>query len=334
MDEEALEEWLSRPTPRLRQALDGFAGDLLILGAGGKMGPSLARMARRALPPSQQVFAVSRFTSPDARHQLARHGVEAISCDLLDRAAVARLPQAGSIIFMAGQKFGTQDRPEATWMMNAVVPAIVAERYPATRTVVFSTGCVYALTEVASGGSREEDRLEPPGEYAHSCLARERIFAHYAKLHQSPTVMFRLNYAIDLRYGVLHDIARKVWERQPVDVTMGHVNVIWQGDANARALQALAYATCPPNVINVTGRECLSVRYLAERFAAIFGVGLQTSGGEGPVAWLSNANPSFELFGEPTVPLEEMIEATAAWIRQGGRSLNKPTHFESQDGRF
>ncbi len=334
MNSEDLEEWLSRPTEEVVKILKHLPGDILVLGAGGKMGPSLARMARRALPKSRQVFAVSRFSSMAAKADLERHGVQAISCDLLDRNAVAQLPDAANVIFMAGQKFGTSDSPELTWMINSVVPSIVAERYAGSRMVVFSTGCVYPLTTEASGGSVESDGLAPPGEYASSCVARERIFTHYSRAARTPVLIFRLNYAIDLRYGVLHDIAQKVWNGQAVDVTTGHVNVIWQGDANARALQSLSLATSPPSILNVTGQECISVHWLADRFAQLMNRSLQITGTETDKAWLSNATKSFDLFGEVSVSLDQMIQATAAWVENGGQSLGKPTHFETNDGKF
>lgn len=334
LTEDALEEWLSRPAPAVVEALRALEGDVMVLGAGGKMGPTLARMARRALEPGREVLAVSRFSSARARAGLEAHGVKVIPCDLLDRAAVSALPDAPNLIFMAGHKFGTSDAPELTWMMNAVLPAIVAERFAKARTVVFSTGCVYPFTPVDSGGSREEDALAPPGEYAHSCIARERVFTHFSKQHGTPCLIYRLNYAIDLRYGVLHDVARKVWLGEPVDVTMGHANVIWQGDANARALQCLAHAQSPPAILNVTGRETVRIRALAERFGALLGRAPVITGQEAPTAWLSNAAKSYDWFGEPAVALDEMIEATAAWVRQGGASLGKPTHFESRDGNF
>ena len=329
-----LDEWLSRPTDQTIEALRQIDGDLIVLGAGGKMGPTLARMARRALPADRRVFAVSRYSSSSARADLEAHGVQTISCDLLNRDAVAKLPDAANVMYMAGHKFGTSDAPELTWMMNSVLPSIVAERYAGSRTVVFSTGCVYALTSVANGGSTENDPLSPPGEYAYSCIARERVFTHYAKTCGTPTLIFRLNYAIDLRYGVLYDIASKVWQNKPVDVTMGHVNVIWQGDANARALQSLALTQCPPKILNVTGRECLSVRWLAAQFGRLLERTPIITGKEADLAWLNNAAQSFDLLGDVTVSLEQMMTSTADWVKNGGVSLGKPTHFESHDGKF
>lgn len=334
MTNDELEEWLSRPTPALMQSLKTIDGDLLLLGAGGKMGPTLARMARRALPDHRTVYAVSRFTNDKAKRDLEQHGVIALPCDLLDRKAVSELPDAANVVFMAGQKFGTSDNPEATWMINGVLPSLAAERYANSRIVAFSTGCVYSLAPVSDNGSVESDSLNPPGEYAWSCVARERVFQHYAKTAKTRVLLFRLNYAIDLRYGVLHDVATRVWNNRPIDVAMGHVNVIWQGDANARALQCLALAENPASILNVTGRECIPIRWLAEQFGHLMKRNPIFTGYEADLAWLSNASRSFELFGDVTVSLDDMIQATSDWIRQGGTSLGKPTHFETPDGKF
>ena len=329
-----LDDWLSTPSPALVESLESIDGDILVLGAAGKMGPSLCHLARRALPESRRVIAVSRFSDDNVRRQLEEWGVSTIRCDLLNREAVAHLPDAANVIFMAGHKFGTSDRPELTWAMNAVVPAIVAERYRDARIVAFSTGCVYPFVPVTGGGAVETDALGPSGEYANSCVARERVFTHYSRQHGTPVLLFRLNYAIDLRYGVLHDIATKVLSHEPVDVTMGHVNVIWQGDANARALRCLAHTTSPPQPLNVTGKEVISVRDLAVRFGERFGVTPEIRGEESETAWLADATRSFELFGDVGVSLDEMIDATAHWLQNGGTSLGKPTHFEARDGKF
>ena len=340
-DEAALEEALSCPTPGLcRTFADLGGGDILVLGAGGKMGPTLARMARRALDAcgraGQKVIAVARFTDPAARRGLEAAGVVTVAADLSDRAQVQALPEAADVIFMAGQKFGTVDAPETTWMMNTYVPALVAERYagPSTRIVAFSTGCVYPNAPVTAGGSRESDPLEPVGDYANSCVGRERIFTHFANTLGTRVALFRLNYAIDLRYGVLVDIARKVRDGEPVDVAMGHVNVIWQGDANARALQCLAHAACPPFALNVTGPETVSVRALAHRFGERFGVAPILVGEEAGTALLSDASRSNALFGYPTVPLDTLVGWVADWLARGGRLLNKPTHYETRDGKY
>ena len=333
-----LEDQLSLPTAGVLDTLQSLQGDFMVLGAGGKMGPSLARMIRRGLDSlgqhERRVFAVSRFSSTAAAAELQQHGVQTLACDLLDRAAVQALPDVPNIIFMAGQKFGTQDAPELTWVMNTLVPAIVAERYPNSRILVFSTACVYPLTSTAGLGSTEEYPLAPPGDYANSCVGRERIFTHFSKQNGTLALMFRLSYAIDLRYGVLHDVAQKVAQGLPVDVTMGYANVIWQGDANARAIQCLSHTTQPPCALNVTGLERVSIRRLAEEFGRLLGRAPLIVGEEGPAAWLFDASRSYDWFGPPTVTLEEMIEATAQWVRQGGQSLGKPTHFETRDGNF
>lgn len=333
-----LDAQLSLPTPGVLDTLRRLEGDFMVLGAGGKMGPSLARMIRRGLDDlgqqQRQVYAVSRFSSPEAASELQRHGIKTIACDLLDRTAVQSLPEVPNILFMAGQKFGTRDAPELTWVMNTLVPAIVAERYAKSRIVVFSTGCVYPLTAANSRGSTEVDPQGPPGDYANSCVGRERLFTHFAQQNGTPVLLFRLSYAIDLRYGVLHDVAQKVAQGQPVDVTMGYANVIWQGDANARAIQCLERVSSPPCALNVTGLERLSIRWLAEQFGRLLGKQPQIVGTEGPTAWLFDASQSYGWFGPPSVSMDEMIQATAQWVGQGGSSLGKPTHFETRDGQF
>ena len=334
MNEAELEERLSRPTQGVVEVLRQLPGDLLILGAGGKMGPTLALMARRALDPRHRVLAVSRFSDVQLRDRLETAGITTIAADLLDATTLAQLPDAPNLIFMAGQKFGTQSAPHVTWAMNAIVPALVAERFAGRRTVVFSTGNVYPLTPVASGGPTEAHPVGPLGEYAMSCLARERIFEHAAATHGTPVAIVRLNYAIDLRYGVLVDVARRVRAGEPVALTMGHVNVIWQGDANARALQCLAIASSPATILNVTGGETLSIRWLAERFGERFGVTPRLAGEEAGDALLSNAARSMDQLGPPTVDLETMISWVAEWLEAGGPLLAKPTRFEEREGRF
>ncbi len=334
MNEAELDERLSRPTEGVIRVFRQLPGDLLVLGAGGKMGPTLAMMARRALDPRHRVVAVSRFREAGLRDRLEAAGITTIVADLLDPAALAALPEAPNLIFMAGQKFGTQSAPHVTWAMNAIVPARVSERFRAARTVVFSTGNVYPLTSIASGGPTEEHPVGPVGEYAMSCLARERIFEHAAAVHGTPVAIVRLNYAIDLRYGVLVDIARRVRSGEPVPLAMGHVNLIWQGDANARALECLALADSPATALNVTGPETLSVRWLAERFGERFGTAPRFTGTEQADALLSNAARSVTLFGPPTVTIDTMIGWVADWLEQGGPLLARPTHFEERAGQF
>ena len=328
-----LDERLSRPTEGVIEVLQQQGGDLLLLGAGGKMGPSLARMARRALDPRHRVVAVSRFSDPTAKTALEASGVETIAADLSDPAAVRALPDFPSIIHMAGQKFGTSAAPHTTWLMNAGVAALVSARFSGRRLVVFSTGNVYPLVPIGSGGARESDPVGPVGEYARSCLTRERLF-ETAAAAGSRVAIVRLNYANDLRYGVLVDTARRLWSGEPIPLTMGHVNVIWQGDANARALQCLGIAGSPATVLNLTGPETLSVRRLAEELGLRLGRPPRFEGSEAPDALLSNAARSVELFGPPTVALPTLLDWVAGWLLQGGRLLGKPTHFEERAGRF
>lgn len=335
--EPELELRLSEPTPAVMEALRAVPGDIIVLGAAGKMGPSLARMARRALDAlrrTDRVIAVSRFSSTDAEHRLRAANVDTIRCDLTDRDAVARLPDAPNVVFMAGQKFGTSGSPAATWVMNTIVPYHAAERFAGSRIVAFSTGNVYPLVPAGSGGAPEELAAAPVGEYAASCLGRERVLEFHSARQGTRVAIVRLNYAVDLRYGVLVDVARRVWRGEPVDVTMGWVNVIWQGDANARALQCLAHAASPPLVVNVTGGDTLSIRAAAQRFGELFGRPPVITGEEAPDALLSDASRSMELFGPPSVSTGQLILWVADWIQRGGPVLDKPTHFEEREGRF
>ena len=336
-DESELEELLSRPDRGAVQALERCPGDILILGAGGKMGPSLARMARRAADEAgtrRRVVAVSRFSSPSARSGLDQSGVETISCDLTDAAAVVGLPDAPNVIFMAGQKFGTRGAPSATWAANAAVPAFVASRFRTSRAVVFSTGNVYPLTPVASHGATETDTPAPIGEYASSCLGRERIFEHYLGAPNGALAIVRLNYANDLRYGVLVDIALAVRRGTPLDLRMGYVNIIWQGDANARAIACLAHASAPPFIVNLTGAETLSVRDLATRFGALFARDPIFHGVEASDALLSDTTLMQRTLGPPETPVEWMVAWVADWVERGGAMLGKPTSFQTRDGGF
>ncbi len=335
--ESDLETLLAAPSAPALAALQHLESDLLILGVGGKMGPTLARMAAQALArigSPFQVIAVARFSQPALRTKLESWGVKTVACDLLDRNALATLPASRNLIFMAGQKFGTTGAPSQTWAMNSYMPALVAERFTEARIVVFSTGNVYPLTPIAQGGAVESDPPEPVGEYANSCLGRERIFEHFSLTRGLRCAIMRLNYAIELRYGVLLDIAVKVQQGQPVDLSMGTANVIWQGDANAQALALLDHCATPPFVLNVTGPETVSVRRVAERFGQILGVAPHFTGSEAPTALLNNAAKAQRLFGYPRVALDQIIDWTAAWVQAGGVTLNKPTHFESRDGRF
>jgi dTDP-4-dehydrorhamnose reductase len=336
-DERELDERLSRPTPQDVAAMRRLEGDILVLGAGGKMGPSLARLARRATDEAgvhRRVTAVSRFRHGDLATQLAAGGVETISCDLLDPDAVALLPEAANVVLMAGRKFGTGGDPSLTWAMNAYLPTLVVRRFPEARVVVYSTGNVYPLVPVGNGGCREDHDLAPIGEYAQSALARERLVTFLAGIQENRVAILRINYAVELRYGVLRDLADRISARRPVDLTMGWVNVIWQRDANAVALRCLAGAAAPALVLNVTGPETLRVRELAGRIGVRLGIEPSFDGLEADTALLSDASRCRALFGPPTLDPLTLCDWVADWVRAGGRSLGTPTHFDERGGAF
>jgi nucleoside-diphosphate-sugar epimerase len=332
-----LEERLSRPSAADVEFMRELEGDLLILGVAGKMGPSLARRARRAADEAgvrKRIVGVARFSNPRVREELESAGVETICADLLDEEQLQALPELPNVIYMAARKFGTTGNEYLTWALNTYLPGRVAERFRRSRIVAFSSGNVYPLVPIAHGGPTEATPPDPVGEYAQSVLGRERMFEYFSARYGTPVTLLRLNYAIDLRYGVLVDIALKVYQRQPVNLAMGQVNVIWQGDANSVALRAFRLCQSPPAVLNVTGPETVSVRSLAWKFARRFGVEPIFEGTEAPTALLSDASLCHRLFGYPEVTLEQMIEWVAEWIRAGGVLWNKPTHFEVRDGRF
>jgi nucleoside-diphosphate-sugar epimerase len=329
-----LEDLLSAPSDADLAFLGEWPGDILVLGAGGKMGPSLARLAARGsrqAGASRRIVAVSRFGSPEARRHLEAWGVETISCDLLDRSALDQLPDSPNVLFLAGRKFGSTDNQPLTWATNVLLPAAAAERYRGSRIVALSSGNVYPL---AAQAANEETPPAPIGEYAQSVLGRERVFEYFSGRDGTPVTLIRLNYAIDLRYGVLLDIGQRVFAGSAVPLAMGSVNVIWQRDANSMVLRALALAASPPRILNVTGPEILSVRWIAQRFAAHFGVDPRFEGSEGANALLNDASQCRRLLGEPLMGIEQMIALTAEWIRAGGATHNKPTHFEVRDGAF
>jgi nucleoside-diphosphate-sugar epimerase len=330
----ALEEFMTAPGPELAADLAKVPGDILILGVAGKMGPTLARLAKRAAP-DKRIVGVARFSDPAARAVLEAAGVETVACNLLDRQAVEALPKLPNVVYMAAMKFGATGNPALTWAMNVHAPAIVAETFAAARIVAFSTGCVYPFVPVAGGGAIEATpATPPPGDYAASCVGRERMFEHFSQRLGTAGRIVRLNYAIDMRYGVLHDIGTKVRDGAAIDLSMGHVNVIWQGDANSVALRCLANTTAPTTPINVTGTQTIAVRDLAEAFGRRFGRAPKLTGREAPEGWISNAARMVAEFGPPRVPLERMIDWTADWLSRGMTSLGKPTHYEVRDGRF
>ncbi len=337
LSSEKLDERLSEPTERLIELMRRLDGDLIILGVAGKMGVTLALAARRACDEagdSKRVIGVSRFSDERARKTLEDRGVETVACDLLDARAVAALPNTENVVFMAGKKFGTEGAPAETWAANVVVPMNVASHFTASRVVAFSTGCVYALTVPDSGGSTEDDPPDPVGEYAQSCLGRERVFEHFSARNGQPLVLFRLNYAIDLRYGVLHDIARSIQRGEEVNLSVGYFNCISQREANEWALLALEHGLIGGRTLNVTGAEIHSVREVAEALGQRMNREVRFSGEPGRRCYLSNTRLARELFGEPTTSIEELVESTAWWVSNGGESLGKPTHFEVSDGKF
>lgn len=335
--EEELENIMAEPSPDTVALMKRLDGDIAILGIAGKMGLSLGALAVRAIQAagvSRQVYGISRFSDNAAMATLEKSGVIPLRCDLLDPAAVRKLPQLPNVIFMAGRKFGTDGQESLTWAMNTIVPANVCGHFSRSRIVAFSTGCVYPLVPVERVGCVESDPPEPVGEYAQSCLGRERVFEYFSHSGKTPVCLLRLNYALDLRYGVIHDLARTIWEGRPVSRTVGHFNGIWQGDANAQAILALDCCATPPKILNITGPETLSVVDVAETLGRHMGKPVSYEGTPGPVAYLNNASHSHSLFGYPRVPVAHVIRWTAEWVMQGGRSLGKPTHFEVSDGKY
>ena len=329
----ALDELLCRPSQPLVDDLRKVDGDIMILGVAGKMGPTLAGLAKAALP-GRRIIGVARFSDPSVKTWLEARGIETISCDLLDEAAIKALPKTQNIVFMAGRKFGAEGDLSLTWAMNAHVPALVAQAFSDSRIVAFSTGCVYPFVPVDGKGSDEAMAPNPPGEYAQSCVGRERMFEYFSKKHSTPGRLFRPNYAIDMRYGVLHDIASKVLQGEPIDVNLGHVDFIWQGDASAQALRCLAHCDTPTSPINVSGHEILAVRDLAAKFGQRFGRAPIIVGKEEPTAWLTNTSQAVKLFGLPIVDTEQLISWTADWVSRSMPSLGKPTKYEVRDGRY
>lgn len=337
LDEAQLDTVLTEPSDELKNFIPQVRSPLVILGAGGKMGPTLAVLAKHAADLAGhplEVIAVSRYSNDATRQWLENNGVQTRTADLVDRDQWAGLPDSENVIYLVGQKFGTEANPGLTWAMNTLVPTHAADRYRTARIVALSTGCVYPLVPVDSGGSTEASPLDPPGEYAAACLARERLFHYHAINQQTGLTLVRLNYAIDLRYGVLHDIAQKIYRDEPLDLAMGYFNCIWQGEANDRILRSLGLCAHPPRVLNLTAPETLSVRKIATRLGELMDRAPRFESAEADTAWLSNPAESIAAFGPLTVELETLLRWTAHWTAHECRSLGKPTHFEVRDGKY
>ncbi|QMU27378.1 NAD-dependent epimerase/dehydratase family protein [Adhaeribacter radiodurans] len=334
---ELLERELLKPSEALISDLYDIEGDIILLGVGGKMGPSMARLAKQAVDQAglkKRIIGVSRFSDPETQAELEANGIETVAADLLNENHLAALPDAANVIYLAGTKFGTTGKEAFTWAMNAYLPGRVAERYKNSRIVAFSTGNVYPFGSVTSGGPSEDQAAAPVGEYGQSCLGRERIFQYFSDKYQIPTLIYRLNYAVDFKYGVLLEIAKSVNEGRPIDLSTGNVNVIWQGDANEIAIRALKHCDVPAKILNVTGPETVSVKWLADQFGLLLGKEPKFTGEVQQTALLSNASEAHRLFGYPRVTLRQIMDITVTWLQGGGKISNKPTHFQERNGKF
>jgi len=332
-----LEDLLSSPTPEAVKMFSGLEGDIMFLGIGGKIGPSMASMAKRACEQAgveKRMYGVALFESDEQRKQLEDIGIKTYHGDLLDPDFIQGLPKVKNVYFLAGMKFGSEDNLSMTWAVNSFMPALVADYYKESNIVAFSTGCVYPLVSVESGGSLETDPPAPVGEYAQSCLGRERMFEYGSKQHGTKVCMIRLNYSVELRYGVLVDIALKVKKEEPIDLSMGYFNVIWQGDVNDVVLRSLEICESPAKYLNITGPDTLSVRDVAMEFGKLFEKDPELINEEARTALLNNSEHAFQLFGRPKVSTERIIKWIAEWINQGGKMLGKPTHYEVRDGKY
>ncbi|MFA4870418.1 MAG: NAD-dependent epimerase/dehydratase family protein [Pedobacter sp.] len=332
-----LEQEILKPTDALINDMSRIKGDIMLLGVAGKMGPSMARLARQAVDlagTGQRIIGVSRFSDPASRAALEASGVETIAADLLNEAELSALPDAANVIYLAGHKFGTTGKEAFTWAMNTYLPGRVAEKYRNSNIVAFSSGNVLPFVPVTSGGVSEETAPEPIGEYAQSCLGRERIFEYFSQKNNTPMLIYRLNYAVDFRYGVMLELAKSVLSGKPIDLRTENVNVIWQGDANEIAIRSLLHCEAPAKMLNVTGPETLSTRWIAEQFGVIFKKEPNFINESAGTALLNNASTCHRLFGYPKVTVREIIELTATWMQEGGEALNKPTHFQERSGKF
>ncbi|MEQ7800748.1 NAD-dependent epimerase/dehydratase family protein [Pedobacter sp. ASV1-7] len=332
-----LEQEILKPSDALINDVSRIKGDIMLLGVAGKMGPSMACLARQAVDVAgtgQRIIGVSRFSDQASRATLEASGVETIAADLLNEAELLALPDAANVIYLAGHKFGTTGNEAFTWAMNTYLPGRVAEKYRNSNIVAFSSGNVLPFVPVTSGGVSEETTPEPIGEYAQSCLGRERIFEYFSQKNNTPMLIYRLNYAVDFRYGVMVELAKSVLSGKPIDLRTENVNVIWQGDANEIAIRSLLHCEAPAKMLNVTGPETLSTRWIAEQFGVIFNKEPNFVHESAGTALLNNASTCHRLFGYPKVTVREIIELTATWMQEGGEALNKPTHFQERSGKF
>jgi nucleoside-diphosphate-sugar epimerase len=332
-----LEDLLSEPSPGVIDTVAKLDGDYIVLGIGGKMGPTLARMIRRAAEAAgvkRRIVGVSRFSTPELPGQLKSYGIEPLSCDLLDPEALDTLPELPNVVYMASMKFGTTGQQSRTWAMNTFLPGTVARKFRHSKIVAFSTGNIYPMAPVYSGGCTEEVDPAPNGEYGMSALGRERVFEHFSRTLNIPMAIIRLNFAVEMRYGVLIDMAEKIWRGAPVDLAMGNLNAIWQADANAMTIEAFDHVSTPPLLLNLTGPEILSVRACSEELARLMGKAASFVGSESGTAFLSNAQRCLQLFGYPRATPKQILAWTADWVSRGGQTLGKPTHFETRDGKY
>jgi nucleoside-diphosphate-sugar epimerase len=333
LDENGLEDILSEPTEATKEIVAGLSGDIVVLGAGGKMGPTLAMMLKKASS-GKRIYAVSRFSDKPARKRIERAQIETIGADLLDESHYRKLPDVENVFYLAGMKFGSIGNQPLTWAMNCYMPAIVARHYKDSRIVAYSTGNVYPLVETTSGGATEQTTPEPIGEYAQSCLGRERMFEYFSQLYNTPVTLIRLNYANEPRYGIIVDLTFKILNNEPIDLTMGAVNLIWQRDANDYIIRSITLAKSPPAVLNVTGPETVPIRRLAEQIGDTLGKKPKFVSQEAPSALLSNASYCHNTFGLPQTTLEQMVSMITKWVVTGKKTLNKPTKYEIRNGKF
>ena len=336
-DEIELEEALSRPNAALVKMMKEIKGDFIFLGVAGKMGISMATMAKRACKEAgveKRIIGVSRFSSVKQKEFLEEKGIETIKGDLTEQEFINSLPKVKNVFYLAGMKFGTEGNESTTWAMNSYLPGLVAERFKDSRIVAFSTGCVYPLVDIESGGSKESDKANPVGEYAQSCLGRERLFEYGSIKNNTEVILIRLNYSVEMRYGVLVDVATKVFNEEPINVEMGYANVIWQGDANAMILQTMQLCDSPAKYLNISGAETISIREVAIKFGQLMNKKITFTGKEAENALLVNVSESHKIIGKPTVQLEQVIDWTANWIMNKKATLGKPTHFQVRDGKY